>query len=167
MKQTLYQLGKITKTHGYNGTVALVSDGPLDDESESLKEIFVVVDGLYVPFPVEDFVLLTDTLAHIKLEFVESQNEAQKLTGCEVYSITPASKQKTNQESEQWLGFTVHDANYGKVGIIRKIEDYKGNIVMHVSDGKKETLISMYPELVTNIDEVAKILYINAPEGYF
>ena len=167
MKQTLYPLGKITKTHGYNGTVALVSDRLPDDESENPNEVFVVIDGLFVPFPVEDFELLTDTLAHIKLEFADSQNEALKLTGCDVYSATPPHKQKPKPESEKWLGFTVHDHKFGNAGIIQKIEDYKGNIVMQVIDGKKETLISMYPELITGIDEIAKILYISAPDGYF
>ena len=111
--------------------------------------------------------MLTDTLAHIKLEFIDNQNEALKLTGCAAYSVIHPRKQKTNTQSEQWKGFTVVDANYGKVGVIRKIDDYKGNAVMQIIDGKKETLISMYPELITNIDKVAKVLYITAPEGYF
>ena len=167
MKHTLYPSGKITKTHGYNGTVAMVANGLFDEESENLEEVFVRIDGLFVPFPVEEFVLITDTLAHVKLEFVDSQNEAQKIVGCYAYTVIAPCNAEKQTELEKWIGHTVIDSNYGNFGVIRKMEDYKGNIVMQVIDGQKETLISMYPELVTSIDETAKILYITAPDGYF
>jgi len=167
MEQTLYPLGKITKTHGYNGTVVLVSKGRFDDELESLRLLYVIIDGLYVPFPVEEIALLSDTLAHVRLEFADNQNEALKLVGCQVSTDVPLLKQEKVAESQRWNGFTVLDSNYGKVGVIRKIDNYNGNTVMQIMDGKKEILISMFPELVTAIDEVEKILHITAPEGYF
>jgi len=147
--------------------LVLVSAHPLDDELEQLEEIFVLVDGLQVPFPVEELTLLTDTSAHVRLEFVDNQNEALQLVGCEVFAAVAPREQKMETGLEQWIDFAVHDAKYGKVGIIRNIEDYKGNIVLQVMDGDKETLISLYPELVTNIDHHAKILHIAAPDGYF
>ena len=160
-------MGRITKTHGYNGTVVLVSDQPFDDDVERLDEIFVVIDGLQVPFPVEELVLLTDTLAHVQLEFVSNQEEAIELLGCQAYAASDVHSQEMEAGWEQWIGCTVHDAKFGKIGIIRKIEDYKGNVVMQVMDGKKETLISLFPELIISMDQNAKIVYINAPDGYF
>ena len=165
--RNLHQLGRITKTHGYNGTVVLVSDRPLDDDVERLKEVFVVIDGLYVPFPVKELALLTDTSAHLQLEFVDSQKEALELTGCDVYAANNVLLPKIEPEHEKWTGYTVHDTQFGKIGVIRKIEDYRGNIVMQVMDGKKETLISLYPELITRIDHNEKIFQITAPTGYF
>jgi len=167
MTTDIYPLGRITKTHGYNGTVVLVSDQPLDDEMEQLDEIFVLIDGLQVPFPVKELVLLTNTSAHIRLEFVDNQNEAIRVVGCEVFANVAPREQEMEAGLEQWIDFAVYDAKFGKVGIIRNIEDYKGNIVMQVMDGDKETLISLYPELVTNIDHHQKILHITAPDGYF
>jgi len=110
--------------------------------------------------------LLTDTSAHIKLEFVNDQT-ASKLVGCQVYTTLEPNKKEKEAGFEQWIGFNVHDSNYGKVGIIKKIEDYKGNIVLQIIDGDKEILISFYPDLVTQIDNIAKILYITSPDGYF
>jgi len=167
MDQILHPLGKITKRHGYNGTVVLVSNQPLNDEIECLEEVFVVIDGLQVPFPVEEFALLTDTSAHVQLEFVSNQEEALKLVGCEMYAAIVPHKQQPEEGWKQWIGFTVNDTKYGKIGIIQEIENYKGNIVWQVMDGGRETLISLYPELITNIDHDAKILHITAPEGYF
>jgi len=167
MDKKLHPLGRITKRHGYNGTVVLVSDQPLDDEVECLEEVFVVIDGLQVPFPVEEFVLLTDTSAHVKLEFVSNQEEALKLVGCEMYAAIVPHQQKPEAEWEQWIGFAVHDSKYGKIGVIQEIENYKGNIVWQVMDGDRETLISLYPELITDIDHEAKILHVTAQDGYF
>ena len=167
MGHVLHPLGRISKTHGYNGSVVLVSDQPFNDELEQLEELFILIDGLQVPFPVEEFTLLTDTSAHVRLEFVDNQNEAIRLVNCEVYAVITFREQKMVTELEQWIDFAVHDTNYGKIGVIQNIEDYKGNIVMQVMDGDKEILISLYTELITNIDHHAKILYITAPDGYF
>ncbi|MDR1197510.1 MAG: hypothetical protein LBK94_00660 [Prevotellaceae bacterium] len=163
----LHPLGRIAKTHGYNGTVVLVSEQVLDDDLESLEEVFVVIDGLQVPFPVEELTLQTDTSAHLKLELVGNQNEALELVGCELYAEVIPCERETGTGPEQWIGFTVNDAVHGKIGVIREIKDYKGNIVLQVMDGDQETLISLYPELVTGLDSDAKILYIAAPDGYF
>ena len=163
----LHPLGKITKTHGYNGTVVLVSDQTLNDELEGLDELFVVIDGLQVPFPVEELTLMTDTSAHVKLEFVGNQDEAVKLSGCEVYAAIIPCEREIEAGLEQWIGFAVHDAGYGKIGVIQEIEDYNGNMVMQVMNGHKEILISLYPELVVKVDNTAKVLYIAAPDGYF
>ena len=162
-----HPLGKITKTHGYSGTVVLVSDQVLEDNLEYLDEIFVLIDGLQVPFPVEELRLLTDTSAHLKLEFVDNRNTALELVGCELYATIACHDQNTETGLEQWLGFTVHDARYGKVGVILNIEDYKGNIVLQVINDDQEVLISLYPELVVRIDNHEKFLYIDAPDGYF
>ena len=167
MTGNLYPLGKIVKTHGYKGTVVLVSDQPLDDDVEHLKEVFVVIDGLQVPFPVEELLLLTDTSAHVQLEFVDSQKKALELVGCHVYATIDVCTSEIETDLEQWTGFTVFDTRFGKIGAIRKIEDYKGNIVMQVMDGKRETLISLYPEMITQVDQNAKIIQITAPDGYF
>ena len=160
-------MGRISKTHGYNGGVVLVSDQAFNDDVERLEEIFVVVDGLQVPFPVKEFELVSDTSAHLQLEFVETKKEALELVDCEVFATTATHVKKMETGWKQWLGFAVNDAKYGTIGVIRQIEDYKGNIVMQVMDGNKETLISLYPELLIGIDDDAKILHIAAPEGYF
>ena len=163
----MHLLGKISKTHGYNGTVVLISEQALDDELENVPEVFLMIDGLPVPFPVEEMELRTDTSAHLKLEFIDNQNEALKLIGCEVFADVVPQEQDIEAGLEEWIGFTVHDAIHGNVGVIQQIEDYKGNIVLQIVDGKKEILISLFPELVTQIDHTAKILHIHAPDGYF
>ncbi len=165
MNSSLHPLGKISKTHGYNGTLVLVSEQMFDDELENLAELFVVIDGLPVPFPIVALILQTDTSAHLQLEFVENQHDALELVGCEVYA---AVTYKTVEAGlEQWIGFSVHDVSHGHIGVIRQIEDYHGNIVLQVMDKDKEILISLFPELVTHMDNHSKILYIAAPDGYF
>jgi len=167
MKRTLYTLGKIAKTRGYSGVLAVVFDEPVKDEIEDLDEIFILVDGLPVPFPVQEIKLLTDTSAQFQLEFVTNQKEALALVGSKACATVSLLKQKIETDSEQLLGFAVCDSKHGKIGIIKQIEDYKGNQVMQIMNGDKEVLISMYPELITGIDGGAKILHITAPDGYF
>ena len=167
MKHTLHLIGKITKTHGYDGTVVLLSDATLVNETENLKELFLLIDGLQVPFPVQELVLITAKSARVKLEFVDDKDQARELTGCEAYATIAPANEIIEEGFEKWRGFEVYDSKYGRKGIIQKVEDYNGNTVMHLMDGKNETLISIFPELVNEIDENKKKMYITAPEGCF
>jgi len=162
-----HTLGKITKTRGFNGTMVLVSERPLDESLERLNEMFVVIDGLHVPFPVKKIVLLTDTSAHIQLEFIDNRDQALQLIGCEALAEITFSEPEPKDEREQWTGFAVRDVKHGNIGIVQKIEDYKGNMVMQAVDGDKEILISLYPGLITDIDAHAGILHVALPDGYF
>lgn len=166
MNRSLRQFGRISKTHGYSGVMVLISEYPFDDDLENLQEIFVMIDGLPVPFPVECLASWTETSARIKLEFIDSQEEAMKIVGCDVYA--DIKKYETEPGLNQWNGFTVHDTTHGKIGVIKQIENFKGNIVLQVTgDDDREILISLFPELVTAIDNQNKILHIAAPAGYF
>jgi len=167
MKHSLYPLGKIAKTRGYAGELVMVFDQAVSDDIEEIDEVFVLIDGLQTPFPVQKMVTLTDSSALLKMEFVDSQEDAQIVTGCSVYSAEPLLQQKTKTESEKWIGFAVSDSKHGKIGVVKRVEDYKGNVVMRVMDGDKEILISVYPELIIGIDNDAKVLSITAPDGYF
>ena len=166
MNQSLHPLGKITKMIGYGGALLLISDEPMSDEAESLSEVFVEVDGLPVPFPVEELSLQTDTSARLKLEFINNPKEASVLVGCRAYAEFLPVKEDS-AEAEQLIGFSVYDSVRGYIGAVRQIENYNGNIVLQITDGEKETLISFFPGLISKIDDKAKTLYITAPDGYF
>ncbi|MDR3093537.1 MAG: hypothetical protein LBU62_02695 [Bacteroidales bacterium] len=162
-EKNLQYLGTFSKTHGFSGTLVLLSDQMLDDELENLTELFVVIDGLRVPFPVEELTIRTDYTALVKMEFVTSIEEATELIDCKV--LADIVLQEEEAGLEQWTGYTVHDAQYGNIGCIAGIEDFNGNIVMQVIQDGKETLISLHPALVTEVDINNKTLHINAPEG--
>ena len=167
MNQSLYKSGKISKAHGHGGALIIIFDRPLDADAEELREIFVKIDGLLVPFPVEDFEIRSDTSACVKLEFVDNSDIASELVGNEVHTETECDDFSSTAEPEYPIGFSVHDMALGNIGIIRQIENYNGNIVLQVMDGEKEKLISLYPELIAKTDYENKILHIVIPDGYF
>ena len=167
MDKKLHPLGRIAKRHGYNGAVVLVSDQPFDENVEYLKEVFIRIDGLLVPFPVEEFDLMTGTSAFVQLGFVNNEKDTLQLMDCGMYAETISVKTEPEAEWKQWTGFAVHDTEYGNIGVIQNIENYNGNIVWQVTDGEKETLISLCPGLVSAIDHHAKTVHITAPNGYF
>ncbi|MDR1864992.1 MAG: hypothetical protein LBR08_05400 [Bacteroidales bacterium] len=163
----LQPLGKFSKTHGYSGMMILACEDALDDAAEELKELFVMIDGLPVPFPVEELLLQGGKTAHVKLEFVCSPDDAAELTGCEVYADLPRRTRKASPDTEQYAGFSVRDMRHGDVGAVVRTDNYNGNTVMQVDRDGKEMLFSLSPELIADVDETNRILYINAPDGYF
>ncbi len=156
-------LGKFSKTLGYQGELLLILDQLFD--FEMLDEIFVMIDGLDVPFPLEEFDLRTDTTAVVKLEFIDTLEQASELVGREV--LTDIAIEVEEPESEEWIGYTVYDVRHGEIGIIQAIEDFNGNIVMQIRRAKEEFLIAYFPELIAEVNVESKTIYINAPDGYF
>ncbi|MDR1667664.1 MAG: hypothetical protein LBS03_08260 [Bacteroidales bacterium] len=156
-------IGKFVKTHGFTGVLVLASELTAEEAPECPVEIFVVLDGLKVPFPVADFTFRNENTALVKLEFIDSVDEAAELAGCEVFADVKLRRPK--DEENQWTGFAVHDAVHGNIGIINRIENFNGNIVMQVIREKKENLIPLHPQFIIKIDRKCKILYIRAPEG--
>jgi 16S rRNA processing protein RimM len=156
-------LGKFSKKHGLSGMIILVAEQALDDALENLTELVVLIEGLFVPFPVTEFTLRGDSSAQVKLEFVNSPEEASELIGCDVYADIACREPEPGLA--QWTGFAVHDAHHGNIGVIANVEDYHGNIVLQVMQGNREILLPLYHGLITEIDEENQLLHINAPEG--
>jgi 16S rRNA processing protein RimM len=164
---SLFQLGKIIKTRHYDGQLFVVFDAQVSDDIEDLTNIFVLIDGLYVPYQIVEILLVTDTSAYLRLEFIENENNALEIVGCTLWTPQSFFKQKTKTEFDTWIGFEVFDLKRGKIGIIKKIENYKGNVVIQIINADKEILISFYPELLVQADIDAKVLHISALDGYF
>ena len=71
-KEDVFKIGHFAKPHGIKGEITLVTDCDLFDDSDDL---FVVcdMDGILVPFFVEDYRYKTDSTLLLKLEGVDSE----------------------------------------------------------------------------------------------
>jgi 16S rRNA processing protein RimM len=161
-------IGNIVKPHGIDGTVNIRLNGPFADEIVLEEPLFILLDGVMVPFFIEEIRPAGNT-AIVKLEFIDSEDRARVLNGKEIY--VEQKRKKSYQTSialnpmHSLLGFTLVDINSDFSGLIENFIESELNPLLLVKSGKKESMIPYQADLIANIDAKKKILFINLPEG--
>ena len=162
-EEEVYKIGRLGKPHGVRGELTMQVD---DDVFDRVDADFLVlrVDGLFVPFYMEECRFRTDTTALIKFEDVDTVERARELTGCDVYF--PRALADSDEEGMSWaeiVGFGIVDANTGQTaGKIASVDDSTLNILFELEDGR---LIPASEELITDIDKENRTITIDIPEG--
>jgi 16S rRNA processing protein RimM len=145
------------------GEISFLFDDDVFDRTDA-DYLVLDIDGILVPFFIEEYRFKTDDNALMKFEGIDTQERARELTGCEVYF--PRKMAEDDDEQLSWaaiIGFELKDANTGKVaGRIASVDDSTMNILFELEDGK---LIPASEELITNVDTKKQQISINLPEG--
>lgn len=151
--------GKILKTHGVKGEVTvLVEDAALFDTDY----IIVPIDGLYVPFFIESRRGKSDNIDIIKIEDVDSESVAQKLTGATVFLKIEDMDADAGFASLE--GYKVYNGN-SLVGVISAIDDQTENVLFEVRGDKGVVLIPAVDEWVDDVNDADHVIRMSLPEG--
>lgn len=163
----IYKIGRIGKPHGVKGELSFQFDDDVFDRVDA-DYLFILVDGLPVPFFIEEYRFRSDEVALIKFEGIDSEEKATELTGCDVLfprSLVDGADSETVSKAEI-IGYTVLDAANGKtVGRITAVDDSTANMLFQIEAGNDEILIPASPELISDINRKEKTIAINIPEG--
>ena len=159
----VYQIGKLGKTHGVKGEISFLFDDDIFDRVDA-DYLILKVDGIFVPFFIEEYRFRSDANAIIKFEDIDTQERARELTGCEVYF--PRELADSDDDSISWaaiVGFDIIEAGSGnKIGRIASVDDTTLNILFCLEDGR---LIPASEDLITAIDQQARSITMHLPAG--
>ena len=162
-QEEVYKIGKLGKAHGIKGEISFLFDDDVFDRVDA-DYLVLDIDGILVPFFIEEYRFKSDTNALIKFEDIDTQERARELTGCDVYF--PRALADSDEEGMSWaeiVGFGIVDANTGQTaGKIASIDDSTLNILFELEDGR---LIPASEELITDIDKENRTITIDIPEG--
>ena len=162
-QEEVYKIGKLGKAHGVKGEISFLFDDDIFDRTDA-DYLVLDMDGILVPFFIEEYRFKTDDNALMKFEGIDTQERARELTGCEVYF--PREMAEDDNEQLSWaaiVGFELIDASTGKsAGNIASVDDTTINILFELEDGK---LIPASEDLITNIDTKKQQIFIHLPEG--
>ncbi len=162
-KEDVYKIGRIGKAHGVKGEVTFNFNDDVFDRVDA-EYLILEVDGILIPFFMEEYRFRSDSTALVKFEDIDTQDRARELTNCDVYF--PRELSDNDEEEISWsflVGFSIVDAQSGKnVGTIASIDDNTMNILFELEDG---TLIPASEELITDFDKDNKTITIALPEG--
>lgn len=163
IKGETYKIGRLGKTHGVKGEITMQVDDDIFDRTDA-EYLILELDGIMVPFFMEEYRFKSDETALIKFEGIDTQERARQLTGADVYFPTPSESSLDGDISYAMLkGFTIiNSANGNAVGKIAFIDEQTINIMFELTDG---TLLPASEELIDDVDVENKTVTLNIPNG--
>lgn len=163
-EQEVYKIGLIGKAHGVKGELSIQIDDDVFDRVDA-EYLVLKLDGIFVPFFMEEYRFKSDSVALVKFEGVDTQERARELTGVEVYFPRELAEQDEEAELSYaaLVGYTLIDNNSGKpVGTIAYVDEQTINIMFELEDGR---LIPASEELIVDVDQKNRTITLDIPEG--
>ena len=105
----VYKIGSLTRAHGVHGEVSFLFTDDVWDRVEA-DYLFLRLDGLLVPFFLEEWRFRSDEVALLKFEDIDSSDAAARLVGADVFfpkSLTPSEVDEEELTWRHFVGFEV------------------------------------------------------------
>ncbi len=159
--------GKISKPYGLQGDVHIILIPAVAQELKSGNPLFIDLDGQRVPFFMETVDLVSEDQAIVKVEFVNSIEEARKVSGHEVYlDIQDASRTvEQTKDPIEMIGYIVFDQSLGEVGKLAELIPSEMNPVWLIDSAGRDIMIPATKDFIQKVDHKNKVLYLDLPEG--
>ncbi|MDR2064868.1 MAG: hypothetical protein LBP85_04070 [Prevotellaceae bacterium] len=157
--------GNILKTFGTSGEL-IVKLGNQALSTINLKEpVFIIIDGLPVPFYFKVFDERPGNRALVILENIETEKLSKQLVGMQI--LLPHKKQIADKDFNlnHFAGFEATDATDGKIGTITEFLDFPHNPCFRIIHNDKEILVPINEDFIESIDEKSKTINFNLPSG--
>ena len=151
----VFSIGRFTRTHGIHGEIELQFTDDVFDRGEA-DYVFLKIDGLYVPFFLEDYRFKGSESALFTLDGIDSDTAARELVGHTVYYPLDA---RPAEEGEGGLPTL-------ELGTVRHVETTTANTLLTVEthDGE-EVLLPLHDDFVVDYDLRARLLLLDVPDG--
>lgn len=161
-QEDVYRIGRLGKAHGVKGEISLLCDDDVFDRVDA-DYLVLDVDGILVPFFIEEYRFRTDSVVLVKFDGIDTQERARELTGSDVYFPRALADESDSPSLSMLVGFAIVDADTGKqVGSIASIDDSTANLLFELEDGR---LIPAHDELIADIDQQARTIAMHLPDG--
>ena len=161
-QEEVYRIGRIGKTHGVKGELSFLFDDDVFDRVDC-DYLVLDVDGILVPFFIEEYRFKSDSNAIVKFCDVDSQPRAAELTGSDVYFPRALADEDDEPSLSMLVGFNIVEANSGKtIGRIVAIDESTVNLLFELEDGR---LIPANDDLIHNIDTKKRTIWMDIPDG--
>lgn len=169
-KEEVFKIGRFVKPHGISGEIALVTDSEVLDCAEEDDDLYVVceMDGILVPFFIEDYRYKTDSVILLKLKNIDNEQVARELTNRDVFYPFAKVEEADWMREMTWdslVGFQVMDRLENEIGTVQNVDDSTANVLMSVMNREKEFLLPVAEDLIVSIDHESRILMMEIPEG--
>ncbi|MEE4116423.1 MAG: ribosome maturation factor RimM [Marinilabiliaceae bacterium] len=163
----LILLGKIIKTHGFNGAVVIALEEDVSEKVKEMESVFVEIDGKAVPFFFAEVSAPSPATLIASFDYYETKDRINEFIGCRVFSdLDPSVLKRDSDLPVSYIGYEVQDKDGKVIGKISKVLSYPMQVLFQLDAGKSEpVLIPFNPDWIVREDHSKYLLILNLPEG--
>ncbi|MFT5725583.1 MAG: 16S rRNA processing protein RimM [Bacteroidia bacterium] len=154
----LLEVGRVIKTHGYEGKVRFEIFNSIDIDSK--EPIFMMFDHKPVPFFITE--ISTKNPYIVAIDNITTLDQAQQLLGKGLYL---PKFHEPEEEEDTLIGYTIFDTTHGRIGTVKEITDNGAQDLLVVEFEDKEIMIPFVDELVESISDSEQTITFNLPDG--
>ena len=168
----MQQIAQVLKSNGTDGELVM-SFREIAPEDINLQEpVFIVFDGLPVPFYIESFQKRGNTKALVRLTDIRSQEDVEEIAGKAVYVEDDQIPDMTLEDDGYaalvgWMVLTPaqdEDAVY-EVGEIIEFFDIPNNPCIEVETENGAVMIPLHEDFILGLDPENQEIIMDIPEG--
>lgn len=168
---SLTSIGKVNKTHGINGELSVVFFG--DYDYDLLNHIFFCMDGIYVPFFIENIRSRGTESALITIDDVNSDEAASEFVGKEFFAERDNPTLHAYDDfdpdgfyAEDLIGWEAHLTDGSIIGKITDVDSSTSNVLFIIRTCHGGTAyVPVTPDFIDDIDRQNRIITFELPEG--
>ena len=166
-KEEVYKIGLFNKPHGIHGELQFTFTDDIFDRVDC-DYLICLLDGIFVPFFIEEYRFRSDSTALVKLEGIDTAERARMFTNVEVYFPVKHAEEAEDGELSWnfFVGFRMEDVRHCELGEVVEVDTTTVNtlFVVEQEDGE-ELLIPAQEEFIVEINQEKKLITVELPEG--
>ena len=166
-KEEVYKIGLFNKPHGIHGELQFTFTDDIFDRVDC-DYLICLLDGIFVPFFIEEYRFRSDSTALVKLEGIDTAERARMFTNVEVYFPVKHAEEAEDGELSWnfFVGFRMEDVRHGELGEVVEVDTTTVNTLFVVEqEGGEELLIPAQEEFIVEINQEKKLITVELPEG--
>lgn len=166
--EDVYQIGRMGKAHGLKGEINFQFTDDVWERTDS-DYLICDVDGILVPFFIEEYRFRSDSTAIMKFEDLDNADAIQFLVNSNVFFEKKYQEELDEDEVSlhYFIGFKMIDGDNDKeIGTIIDIDDKTDNwlFIVERPDGN-EVMIPAHEEFIQEIKQEEKTMVMDLPIG--
>lgn len=165
-REEVYKIGQFNKPHGIHGELSFTFTDDVFDRVDC--DYFIcLLDGIFVPFFIDEYRFRSESTALVKLEGVDSTEKARMFVNAEVYFPTKFAEDSPAEELtwEYFVGFKLVDKHHGEIGTIVEVDESTINTIFVLEREGEELLVPAQEEFILDMDHKKRVMKVDLPEG--
>lgn len=161
------KIGYLKKPRGIKGEITLVFDKSSYANIDT-ELYFLDIDGILVPFFLEEITFISETTSRVKFMDVEDEIVASRYSNVPVYLPREKVPVHTLNDEYHWsffIGYTIIEENGNRLGVIEDVDSGTINVLFVVKDGDRDMLVPATEDFIVYLDDEKKQLCMKLPEG--
>ena len=171
----LQQIAQVLKSNGTDGELVMGFREIAPEDINLNEPVFIVFDGLPVPFFIESFTKRGNTKALVRLTDICSMEDVEEITGKAVYIEEGNLPEMTLEEDGYaalvgWMVLTPENASdmnsdIYEIGEITDFLDIPNNPCIEVETENGAVMIPLHEDLILSVDPEYQEIIMQIPAG--